>query len=639
MSGGETAHMFDLKGLSALGQMAGARRSVLWTVFLFSAVLNILALSGSFFMLLVYDEVLPGRSGATLFGLVILVTIAYLFMALLELFRSRIMGQLASLIDRTLSARVFDIVSQYSLKAGDTPEGMQPLRDLDQIRGWFASPGPLALFDLPWVILYIAILFIFHYSLGFLTLIGAGILVLLLIISMRMTADQSKALTQMTSSRYAIAESSRRNAEVLRAMGMTGTAKQRWEDVSEEFLSSNITLNDRSGNIQIASRIFRQFLQSMILAVGAWLVINDQASPGVIIASSIISSRALAPIEQTIAQWRPFVAAQQGWKRLEEMLSAFPEEAYRTSLPRPTQTVSLESVTTGPPGARKVTAQDVSFALKAGQVLGVVGPSGSGKSSLIRAIVGVWPILRGNVRIDGAASDQWSAESLGPHIGFLPQDVELFDGTVAQNIGRFLPDATSEQIIEASQKAGIHELVLRLPNGYDTVIGANGGNLSAGQRQRVALARALFRNPFLIVLDEPNSNLDTEGEAALGKAIAEAKRAGAIVIVVAHRPSALGDADLLLFLVDGQVRAFGPRDEILPKLIGAPAAGSPQRPQSGGPQTGNGTPPSSPSPNAPSGGSGTVNVSAPTIKGASKPSGTIQSSVKTTMGKKAEDKK
>ena len=630
--------MFDLKGLSSLGQLAGARRSVLWTVFLFSAALNILALSGSFFMLLVYDEVLPGRSGATLIGLVVLVIIAYIFMGLLDLFRSRVMAQLAALIDRKLSTRVFDIVSQYSLKAGDTPEGMQPLRDLDQIRSWFAGPGPLALFDLPWVVLYIAILFLFHYSLGFLTLIGAGILILLLVVSMRMTADQSKELTRMTASRYAIAESSRRNAEVLRAMGMAGTAKKRWEEVSEEFLSSNTSLNDRSGNILIASKIFRQFLQSMILAVGAWLVINDQASPGVIIASSIISSRALAPIEQTIAQWRPFVAAQQGWRRLEEMLMAFPVEAHRTSLPRPTQALALENVTTGPPGARKVTAQDVSFGLKAGQVLGVVGPSGSGKSSLIRAIVGVWPILRGTVRIDGAASDQWLADELGPHIGFLPQDVELFDGTVAQNIGRFLQDATSEEIIAASQKAGIHDLILRLPNGYDTIIGANGSNLSAGQRQRVALARALFRNPFLIVLDEPNSNLDTEGEGALARAIAEAKRAGSIVIVVAHRPSALGDADLLLFLVDGQVRAYGPRDEVLPKLL--PQGGDTQaRPA---PKQANGQTNAAPENNSQSGASGIVSRNAPVInKGSAgnSPTGTVQSSLKAGQMKKSEDKK
>ena len=630
--------MFDLKGLSSLGQLAGARRSVLWTVFLFSAALNILALSGSFFMLLVYDEVLPGRSGATLIGLVILVIIAYIFMGLLDLFRSRVMAQLAALIDRTLSTRVFDIVSQYSLKAGDTPEGMQPLRDLDQIRSWFAGPGPLALFDLPWVVLYIAILFIFHYSLGFLTLIGAGILILLLVVSMRMTADQSKELTRMTASRYAIAESSRRNAEVLRAMGMAGTAKKRWEEVSEEFLSSNTNLNDRSGNILITSKIFRQFLQSMILAVGAWLVINDQASPGVIIASSIISSRALAPIEQTIAQWRPFVAAQQGWRRLEEMLMAFPAEAHRTSLPRPTQTLALENVTTGPPGARKVTAQDVSFGLKAGQVLGVVGPSGSGKSSLIRAIVGVWPILRGTVRIDGAASDQWLADELGPHIGFLPQDVELFDGTVAQNIGRFLQNATSEEIIAASQKAGIHDLILRLPNGYDTIIGANGSNLSAGQRQRVALARALFRNPFLIVLDEPNSNLDTEGEVALAKAIAEAKRAGSVVIVVAHRPSALGDADLLLFLIDGQVRAYGPRDEVLPKLL---PQGADTQARSA-PKQANGQRNAAPENSSQSGASDIVSRNAPVINkdsAGNSPTGTVQSSLKAGQMKKSEDKK
>lgn len=552
---------------STLTHLFQTRRSVFLSIFLFSAVLNILALAGSFFMLLVYDEVLPGRSGATLSGLIILVSIAYLFQGLLELFRSRVMIQIGALLDRQLSNRVFDIVSQSPLRGLDGAEGMQPVRDLDQVRGYFSSTGPLALFDLPWVILYLAILFAFHYQLGLLTLVGAIILVILTIFADRVTSSRSRTLTQISQSRYAVAEAGRRNAEVLRAMGMAHTVKDQWTGVSDNFLDANTQLSDTSGGLQIVSRIFRLFLQSMVLAVGAWLVINDQASGGIIIASSIISSRALAPIEQTIAQWRPLVAARQSLARIDDLLSVFPEDIARTQLPRPSQSLTLQSVSSGPPSVRKVTVQDISFSLKAGQVLGVIGPSASGKSSLIRTIVGIWPLLRGEVRIDGAAMDQWSPEMLGPHIGFLPQDVELFDGTVAQNIARFQTDATSEEILEAAAKAGIHDLILKLPNGYDTPLGANGSNLSAGQRQRVALARALFRSPFLVVLDEPNSNLDTEGEAALTRAIARLKKEGTIVVVVAHRPSALAEADLLLLMQEGRALAYGPRDEILPRLL------------------------------------------------------------------------
>ncbi len=568
--------MFKPGANSTLSQLFSARRPVFISIFLFSAVLNILALAGSFFMLLVYDEVLPGRSGATLFGLIVLVTVAYLFQGLLELFRSRVMIQIGALVDRQLSSRVFDIVTQFPLRSGDGAEGLQPVRDLDQVRGYFSGTGPLALFDLPWVVLYLGILFAFHYQLGLLTLLGALVLIALTIFADRATSSKTKNFTQISQTRYAIAEAGRRNAEVLRAMGMADTVKAQWNNNSDHFLAANTELSDTSGGLQILSRIFRIFLQSMVLAVGAWLVINDKASGGIIIASSIISSRALAPIEQTIAQWRPLVTARQSLARLDEWMAGFPENLPRTQLPRPAQSLTVQNITSGPPAARKVTVQDVSFALKAGQVLGVVGPSASGKSSLIRTIVGIWPALRGEVRIDGATIEQWSPGELGPHIGFLPQDVELFDGTVAQNISRFRADAKSEEIIDAATKAGIHDLVLRLPNGYDTPLGPNGGNLSAGQRQRIALARALFRAPFLIVLDEPNSNLDTEGEAALTRAIAEVKREGAIVIVVAHRPSALAEADMLLYMKEGRVMAYGPRDEVLPKLLPPGAAKPPK---------------------------------------------------------------
>lgn len=567
-------------GKSTVSQLFRDRRSVFISIFLFSAVLNILALAGSFFMLLVYDEVLPGRSGATLVGLIILVTTAYLFQGLLELFRSRVMIQIGAIIDRQLSGRVFDIVSQSPLRGVDGAEGMQPVRDLDQVRSYFSGAGPLALFDLPWVILYLGILFAFHYQLGLLTLAGAIILVVLTVVTDRLTSARTKDYTQYSQARYGVAEAGRRNAEVLRAMGMADTLKGQWAKTSETFLDANTQLSDTSGGLQIVSRIFRIFLQSMVLAVGAWLVINDQASGGIIIASSIISSRALAPIEQTIAQWRPLVSARQSLARLDELSSGFPEEITRTALPAPTQSLTVNTVSSGPPSARKITVFDISFALKAGQVLGVIGPSASGKSSLIRTIVGIWPILRGEVRLDGATIDQWSPNALGRHIGFLPQDVELFDGTVSQNISRFQSDAAADEIIAAATKAGVHDLILRLPNGYDTPLGPNGSNLSAGQRQRVALARALFRSPFLIVLDEPNSNLDAEGEAALTRAIATVKKEGAIVIVVAHRPSALAEADLLLYMQDGKAAAYGPRDEVLPKLLpgGAPKTQQPPQP-------------------------------------------------------------
>ncbi len=569
---------------STLTHLYRTHRTVFLSIFLFSAVLNILALAGSFFMLLVYDEVLPGRSGATLFGLILLVSIAYLFQGFLELFRSRVMIQVGALLDRNLSNHVFDIVSQSPLRGLDGAEGMQPVRDIDQVRSYFSGIGPLALFDLPWVILYLAILFAFHYQLGLLTMLGAIILIMLTLFADRVTSARSRSLTQMSQSRYAVAEAGRRNAEVLRAMGMADRVKAQWRHASDNFLDTNTQLSDMSGGLQIISRIFRLFLQSMVLAVGAWLVINDQASGGIIIASSIISSRALAPIEQTIAQWRPLVAARQSLARLDDLQAVFPEAIARIQLPAPRQSLTLQNVTSGPPSARKVTVQDISFSLKAGQVLGVVGPSASGKSSLIRSIVGIWPLLRGEVRIDGATIDQWTPEMLGPHIGFLPQDVELFDGTVAQNIARFLPDATSEEIIAAAKKAGVHELILKLPDGYDTLLGANGSNLSAGQRQRVALARALFRAPFLVVLDEPNSNLDTEGEAALTRAIATLKSEGAIIVVVAHRPSALAEADVLLLMQDGRALAYGPKDEILPKLLPGGGKRTPAAPTQAGAQ-------------------------------------------------------
>jgi PrtD family type I secretion system ABC transporter len=316
-------------------------------------------------------------------------------------------------------------------------------------------------------------------------------------------------------------------------------------------------------------------LQSAVLGIGAWLVINQQATAGIIIASSILTSRALAPVEVTLAHWRSFISARQSWRRLNGLLGSIPAEQPRMDLPRPKETLTLEAVGINPPGTNRIVVQGAAFQLKAGQGLGVIGPSASGKSSLVRAIVGVWPAIQGKIRIDGAAIDQWTAESLGPHIGYLPQDMELFAGSVAENIARFEPDASSEKVIAAARAANVHELILALPNGYETQVGESGNSLSAGQRQRIGLARALYGDPFLVVLDEPNSNLDNDGELALRQAIANLKTRGAIVVLIAHRPSVLAVCDHILVLANGEQKDFGTRDEIMQKMtrpVAAPAA-------------------------------------------------------------------
>jgi ATP-binding cassette subfamily C protein len=368
-------------------------------------------------------------------------------------------------------------------------------------------------------------------------------------------------------------------------MGMGPRLAKAWGDVNTNYLTSQRRTSDVAGGLGAISKVLRFTLQSGVLGLGSYLVIQQQATAGIIIASSIIVARALAPVELAIANWRGFIAARQSWRRLTELLAGTAGGPEPMTLPAPKNTLVVENVIGTPPGAQRMVVQDVSFSLKAGQGLGVIGPSASGKSSLARLIVGVWAPARGKVRLDGAALDQWSPAELGPHIGYLPQDVELFAGTVAQNIARFEPDAPSEAVIEAAQAAGVHEMIVRLPEGYDSQIGESGAVLSAGQRQRIALARALYGDPFLIVLDEPNSNLDSDGDKALTQAIMRARARGAIVIVVAHRPSALAGVDQVLAMLNGRAHALGPRDEVLAKLFGtqtAPAPAAAQAASAGG---------------------------------------------------------
>lgn len=542
-------------------------RQVIGLIAGMGAALNVLMLSGSIFMLMVYDQVLPSHSVPSLVGLGLLLVIAYAFQGALDHLRHRIAGAAGEMLERSLSDRVFGLVLEAELVRGGR-DAAQPVRDLDLLRTFLASPAPMAVLDLPWMLLFMAVLFVFHWILGLVCLIGALIVIGLTLHTDRMTTAQVEAGTRSGADRAAFLEACRRNAEAIRALGMRGAIAGGWERLSQTHAEVNDAAGERLSAMRTFSRTFRMLLQSLILATGAALVIAGQASGGVIIASSILSARALGPIDAAIANWRTLIAARQAWNRLAQRLAASPESLARTELPRPGKGLAVEALSAVVPDTQILLFRDVSLALAAGESLAIVGASGSGKSSLVRALVGVLPPIRGAVRLDGAALDQWAPDLAGQFIGYLPQDVELFDGTVAQNIARFDPEATSEEVVAAAHNAGVHDLIVHMPQGYDTVIGPGGRNLSAGQRQRIALARALFRDPFLILLDEPNSNLDAHGDIALNRAIAGARARGAIVIIVAHRPSALTEIDKLLWLDGGMVRAFGPKAEVLPRLTG-----------------------------------------------------------------------
>lgn len=552
---------------SEIASALAPARTALIGVAVMSGLINILYLTGSFFMLEVYDRVIPSRSVQTLVGLVILALMLYLFQGLLEMIRSRVLARIGASLDEALSGRVFDVVVRAPLKAAMPGDGLLPLRDLDQLRSFLSSSGPSAIFDLPWTPVYVAICFLFHPAIGVAAIIGTICLAIITYLTEHSTRKPTQSATGHGMRRNGLAEAGRRNAEVLAAMGMQTRFADRWGNANREYMNAHQNVSDVSSGFGAASKVFRMALQSGVLALGAWLVIHNEATAGVIIAASILVSRALAPAELVIANWRGFVAARQSWRRLSELLIRLPASPPLHALPAPTQSLAVEGVSVAPPGTPKFVVQDVSFVLKAGQGVGVIGPSASGKSSLVRALVGVWPPLRGKVRIDGAALDQWSSTDLGPHVGYLPQEVELFAGTVSENISRFELGAKAEDVITAAKAAGVHELVLRLSEGYDTAIGESGSGLSAGQRQRIGLARALYRNPFLVLLDEPNANLDSEGENALTQAILGVRQRGGICIVVAHRPSALAAVDLILMMADGRAQAFGPKDEVLKRVL------------------------------------------------------------------------
>jgi len=562
---------------SELAAALRSLRSPLFVVGGLSAFINILALSSSLFLMMVYDRVLPSGSGATLFGLFLIFGLAFVFHGILDVTRSQMLVDIGRAFGDRLAPRVQQLQWRFAL--APVRGKPRPGQDLDHIRGFMSGAGPAAFIDLPWVVFFLAVLSLMHPWLGVTTLAGIIVLALLTWHTERAIAKNMTALEPLRVERAQVQEMSFHNAPALKGLGMTGALSARLEGSDARYFDENNRISRIVSRAGGTGRIFRIFLQSAVLSVGAILVIDGKASGGIIFASSILSGRALAPIDQAIANWRSFVAARNSWTRLDAALAEHPAPASKpVQLPAPARQLQVDRLTLVPAGGNRVAVADVAFEARAGDVIGVIGPSGSGKSSLLRGLAGIWPPLRGSIRLDGAALDQWSADEIGRYLGYLPQEVALLEGSVAANIGRFDPAAESASVLAAAEQAGVHDLVVSLPEGYETEIGSDGHNLSAGQRQRIALARALYGDPFLLLLDEPNSNLDPEGEAALAAAIKKAQQRGAITILVTHQTRILSATNKLLVLRDGKVAGWGPRDKILAAL----AQGAKQSPRDGG---------------------------------------------------------
>jgi PrtD family type I secretion system ABC transporter len=553
---------------SPVFKVLGRSKGAFLGVGLMSGIINILMLTGSIFMMQVYDRVLASHSIPTLLALSALAVAAYAFQGWLDALRARILMLVGENVEADVGPKVHAAVLQQPLKSQRHPgETLQPFRDLEVIRQFLSGPGPMALFDLPWMPIYLLFIFLLHPLLGLLTVAGALLLVALTVATEMSGRAPTRSAGEAQSARNAMADAAQRGAEAVRAMGMRNEMSRRWLEAHTKAMKSTRELNFSVGWLSAASKTSRMILQSAMLGLGAYLAIRNDISAGSIIAASILSARALSPIDQAIMSWKGLIAARQGHARLRELMASCPEQQTQFALPAPKNNLSAEGLIIAAPGSRHPIVKRANFTLNAGQGLGIIGTSASGKTSLIRALIGVWQPLAGRVTMDGASIDQWDPEALGQSIGYLPQDVQLFDGTIADNIARFKPGADPELVIEAATLAGFHKSVIGFPDGYNTLIGQGGVQLSSGQRQRVGLARALFGRPFLVVLDEPNSNLDAEGETALSEAIRGVRQRGGIAVVVAHRPSAIAAVDLLAVMRNGEVVAFGPRDEVLAKTV------------------------------------------------------------------------
>jgi PrtD family type I secretion system ABC transporter len=548
------------------GELGSALRACRWAIIavgVFTAFINVLALSGSIFMLEVYNRVLPSRSLPTLAVLCVFIVLLLGCQGLLDLIRARLLVRIGTYLHERTCERAFRCLVTLPVKFGPAGLKMRPIGDLDSVRSFLSGPGPAALFDLPWIPVYLALLFIFHAYLGMVALAGALMVVSLTLLTEALSRGPLGRALGAAQDRDNLAELSRRNGETIVALGMNGHIAQRWRSIDQQMCGLQSRASDIALGLGAVARTLRHIIQSAMLAVGAVLVIQQQATGGLIVAGAILAARALAPIDVAIAHWRGFIGARQSWRRLSAAFAIVPNCPEMLALPAPKGRLSVEQITVIPPGGQAPVLHEVSFALRAGDAIGVVGSSASGKSSLARAVVGVWAPVKGAVRLDGARLDQWTPEDLGVHVGYLAQHVELLPGTIAENICRFDPAPCTEQILKAAEAADVHDLIISFPEGYQTRIGPGTATLSQGQQQRLALARALYREPFLVVLDEPNASLDTEGEAALSRAIGGVRERGGVVVVISHRQSALMAVSHILMLRNGQVQGFGLRDEVL----------------------------------------------------------------------------
>ncbi|MFV0335056.1 MAG: type I secretion system permease/ATPase [Tropicimonas sp.] len=554
-------------GFSELRRARSQGRKLFLLVILFSIFVNLLMLTGPLFMLQVYDRVLASGHEETLVALFVLVAFLFLLMGILEVVRSQIMSRIAFRFQSTLDRRVFSAAMKLIAHNPNEVSALSAQRDLDTLRSFISSPVLIAVIDIPWTPIFVISIFAFHTYMGWMAIAGAGFLVALTLLNQSLTGRlrQEANISSVIADKFS--EQIKSEAETVAALGMRDAAYGRWEEQRADMLDANLRASDHATLFSMISKVFRLFLQSAMLALGAWLVLQDELTPGAMIASSILLGRALAPIEMAIGQWPLAQQARQGYRRLGGLLESAPTQEALTPLPKPKARLEVVQLTVAPAGEHHPVLQNISFSLAAGQALGVIGPSASGKSSLAKAMIGAWPALAGVVRLDGAAITQYEPDVLGENIGYLPQRVALFNGTIAENIARLQREFDPEQVVLAAQRSGAHDMIVKLADGYNTRVTANGGRLSGGQIQRIGLARVLFGDPVLLILDEPNSNLDNEGSMAINAAIRDLKNDGKIVMLMAHRPAALNECDMLLVLYDGKLRAFGPRDEVLRETV------------------------------------------------------------------------
>ncbi len=554
------------QGRAELRDVRKRSRALYWTVGLFSLFANLLMLTGPIYMLQVYDRVLGSGSEETLIALSILVVFLYGIMGILDYTRGRIMARVGARFQEDLDRRVFDAVVRKSAVAPDVKTNAG-LADLEAVQRLMTSPVLMAAFDLPWTPIFFAGIFIFHPLLGYLAVVGRAVLVLIAVANQLLSRGAQARAGVAGQSAGAMADQIRTEAEMVQAMGMRGAAFDRWQKARSVALDSQVRATDVGGTFSSMTKTIRLFLQSAMLGLGAYLVLQNELTPGAMIAGSILLGRALAPVEMALNQWPIVQRGVSAWNNLAELLGAVPPDPARTELPKPRAHLAAKNLTVVPPGEKQAALKSVTFTVEPGQALGVIGPSGAGKTTLARTLTGVWRPAGGSVRLDSAALEHYGTETLGQHIGYLPQRVQLFDGTIAQNIARLADKPDDAKVVAAAKMAAAHEMILEFADGYDTMIQSGQVRLSGGQMQRIGLARALYDDPVILVLDEPNSNLDNVGSQALNHAIREMKAAGRSVLIMAHRPAAIQECDMLLVLDNGMRMAFGPKDEVLAGMV------------------------------------------------------------------------